>query len=227
MSIVINSYGFFPNAIPSHICDRIIKTGLSQKNNPGTTGKISDFNKIKNNPQLFKELIEKRDSNVGWLNDPWIYKSILPFVGKANEELQWNFQFEEAESAQFTTYYPGQFYSWHQDSLRSLPKTRKRSLTLSLKDGGPTDTSESPDGHPSVFKIFRPLLNDPSEYEGGQLQFDCRNKEDPEDNKIETVAENRQGSLIVFPSFVFHRVLPVTKGVRYSLVMWMKGDQWR
>ena len=201
MSIVINSYGFFPNAIPSHICDRIIKTGLSQKNNPGTIGEVSDFNKIKNNPHLFKELIEKRDSNVGWLNDPWIYKSILPFVGKANEELQWNFQFEEAESAQFTTYYPGQFYSWHQDSLRSPPKTRKISLTLSL--------------------------NDPSEYEGGQLQFDCRNKENPEDNKIETIVENQQGSLVIFPSFTFHRVLPVTKGVRYSLVMWMKGDQWR
>tara|TARA_R100001143_G_C3340289_1_gene123906 strand:+ start:213 stop:818 length:606 start_codon:yes stop_codon:yes gene_type:complete len=201
MSIVINSFGFVPNAIPSHICDRIIKTGLSQKNNPGTTGKISDFNKIKNNPQLFKELIEKRDSNVGWLNDPWIYKSILPFVEKANEELQWDFQYEEAESAQFTTYYPGQFYSWHQDSLRSPPKTRKISLTLSL--------------------------NDPSEYEGGQLQFDCRNKENPEDNKIETIVENQQGSLVIFPSFTFHRVLPVTKGVRYSLVMWMKGDRWR
>ena len=31
-------------------------------------------------------------------------------------------------------------------------------LTLALKDGGAVDTSEDPDGHPSIFKIFRPLL---------------------------------------------------------------------
>ena len=32
-----------------------------------------------------------------------------------------------------------------------------------------------------------------------------------------------KGSVIVFPSFVWHRVKPVTKGVRYSLVMWNLG----
>ena len=201
MSIVRHTYGFFPNAIPSHICDRIIKAGLSKKNDFGTTALVHNVNDIKTNPQSFKKLIEKRDSNIGWLNDPWIYKSILPFVEKANADLQWNFQFEGSESAQFTTYYPGQFYSWHQDSIRNSPKTRKISLSL--------------------------LLNDPSEYEGGSLQFDCRNREEPEDNKFETVPANQQGTLIIFPSFTFHRVLPVIKGVRYSLVMWLMGNQWR
>jgi PKHD-type hydroxylase len=32
-----------------------------------------------------------------------------------------------------------------------------------------------------------------------------------------------KGSIIVFPSFVWHRVKPVTKGTRYSLVMWNLG----
>lgn len=31
-------------------------------------------------------------------------------------------------------------------------------LTIALKDGGPVDTSENPDGHPGIFKIFRPVL---------------------------------------------------------------------
>ena len=32
-----------------------------------------------------------------------------------------------------------------------------------------------------------------------------------------------KGSIIVFPSFVWHRVKPVTKGTRYSLVIWNLG----
>jgi len=32
-----------------------------------------------------------------------------------------------------------------------------------------------------------------------------------------------KGSIVVFPSFIWHRVKPVTKGVRYSLVMWSLG----
>ena len=32
-----------------------------------------------------------------------------------------------------------------------------------------------------------------------------------------------KGSIIVFPSFLWHRVKPVTKGVRYSLVVWNLG----
>ena len=34
-----------------------------------------------------------------------------------------------------------------------------KTLTLALRDGGPVDTSETPDGHPSVFKIYRPLIS--------------------------------------------------------------------
>jgi len=32
-----------------------------------------------------------------------------------------------------------------------------------------------------------------------------------------------RGSIVVFPSHVWHRVRPVTKGVRYSLVIWNLG----
>ena len=36
-----------------------------------------------------------------------------------------------------------------------------------------------------------------------------------------------KGSIIVFPSFVWHRVKPVTSGVRYSLVLWNLGYPFR
>jgi len=36
-----------------------------------------------------------------------------------------------------------------------------------------------------------------------------------------------QGSVVIFPSFTFHRVTPVTKGTRYSLVSWSVGNPWK
>ena len=43
-------------------------------------------------------------------------------------------------------------------------------------------------------------------------------------NRFHICKEAReQGSIIVFPSSVYHMVEPVTKGTRYSLVMWNLG----
>lgn len=56
------------------------------------------------------------------------------------------------------------------------------------------------------------ILN--SNFEGGD--FEMRDLE----NKIPRLEE---GSIIVFPSFVEHRVTPVTEGIRYSLVTWFVG----
>ena len=57
-------------------------------------------------------------------------------------------------------------------------------------------------------------LSDPSEYEGGELQINTGNV---------MVVEKEQGTVILFPSFLLHRVTPVTKGVRRSLVLWIEG----
>jgi PKHD-type hydroxylase len=62
------------------------------------------------------------------------------------------------------------------------------------------------------------LLNDPSEFKGGALQL--------KDMEIENILD-QQGSIIVFPSFVEHRVTPVTKGVRYTAVTWASGPSFR
>ena len=62
------------------------------------------------------------------------------------------------------------------------------------------------------------LLNDTSEFEGGVLQL-----KGMEDQNI----LDKQGSIIVFPSFIEHKVTPVTKGVRYSAVTWASGPSFR
>jgi PKHD-type hydroxylase len=64
---------------------------------------------------------------------------------------------------------------------------------------------------------FSLLLNDPKDFEGGNFEF----KDLPDQPILE------QGSIIVFNSFVEHRVTPVTKGSRYSAVTWMHGPKFK
>ena len=74
-------------------------------------------------------------------------------------------------------------------------------------------------------------MTDGSEYEGGELEFDGRDYDPPMRNEAQHVIKAKEilpkGSIIVFPSFVWHRVKPVTKGCRYSLVLWNIGDPFK
>lgn len=58
-------------------------------------------------------------------------------------------------------------------------------------------------------------LSDPSEYNGGDLETMTKAKVD--------VVEKKKGMIAAFPSWVLHRVTPVTSGVRKSLVVWICG----
>ena len=39
--------------------------------------------------------------------------------------------------------------------------------------------------------------------------------------------DKSRGAFITFPSFMLHRVTPVTRGTRWSLVAWVLGTRWR
>ena len=76
-------------------------------------------------------------------------------------------------------------------------------------------------GIPSQRKLSITLqLSDQADYEGGEFVF---NKDIP---GLPNEVKNK-GSIIVFPSFLYHQVMPVTKGDRYSLVGWYEGPQWK
>ena len=179
-----NYYYYFKSALPSKICDLIIRHGKEQKEGIAITGaeEKNKYRDIKKNPLNERELFnlkKKRDSNIVWLDDRWIYKE-------------------------------GQYYDWHQDSWDTPYKKegpengliRKLSVTVSLTD--------------------------PKKYQGGELEFDLRNQ-DPERARNTKLCTEilPKGSIVVFPSFVWHRVKPITKGVRYSLVIWNLGKPYR
>jgi PKHD-type hydroxylase len=196
-------YWFWESAIPSNICNDIIKHGLSKQESKAFTGTADE-------PTPEETADKIRQSNVSWLNDRWIYNTLHPYVNAANKNAGWNFDWDWSENIQFTKYKLNQFYDWHQDAYDKVypenygsnqaGKIRKLSIIVTLVDG--------------------------SEYDGGDLQMNFRHKH--KIDEIKTINEIRpKGSVIVFPSYIFHRVTPVTRGTRYSLVNWNLGYPYR
>ena len=194
-----NLYWIYPSAIPHRLCDDIIKFGLSQPNETGITGSklLSEVTE-----EDMQDIKRKRRSQVSWLAEPWLYNEIRNWLNDANVKAGWNYGIEGLEKFQFTKYGLNEMYDWHCDGfnepfgsghLKGL--TRKISVTLTLSN--------------------------PADYQGGDLQFKLRNTEDDVITMLENSRE--KGTLIFFPSYVWHRVTPVTSGTRYSLVLWSSG----
>ena len=206
-----NYFWCFKSALTPRFCDEVIKYALEKKDTMAITGGYEqdrNLNKKPLNKEEVRNLKYKRDSDLVWFDDIWIYKEIHPFIREANRNAGWNYEWDRSEPCQFTKYKQGQYYDWHCDSwdkpYKEGPnkgKIRKLSVTCQLTDG--------------------------SEYTGGELEFDFRNYEPPMRDEIKHLKKATEilskGSIIIFPSFVWHRVKPVTKGTRYSLVLWNLG----
>ena len=146
----------------------------------------------------------ERASRVSWITpenklNETILESIWPIIHHANENSDWKFEISWLESMQFTKYHVGEKYDWH------------------------TDTIVSEKYDEDVRKLsFSVLLND--DFEGGEFQLEVASPSTPE--RFRTVPMQK-GDIIVFPSYIWHRVTPVTKGERHSLVGWIHGPNWR
>jgi PKHD-type hydroxylase len=62
-------------------------------------------------------------------------------------------------------------------------------------------------------------LSSSADYDGGDLELMY--------GPVPTKQDRGRGSIIIFPSFMLHRVTPVTRGTRWSLVAWVLGRRWR
>jgi PKHD-type hydroxylase len=114
---------------------------------------------------------------------------------EGNVKNQWDFYINSHEAVQFAVYNENQHYGWHVDTF--------------LLSGQPLDRK--------VTVIC--LMNDPSEFEGGELQLQFHGKT--------YTPQLRKGSIIAFPSYILHQVTPVTKGVRKSAVLWLSGPAFK
>lgn len=181
-----------------------------------------------------------RDSEVVFLTNKELFELVQPYVSEANKNAGWNFDWDTTEDFQFTKYSENQFYGWHTDCS---------DRPYEMFDSNVHPIHKNPDGTPFLDQFgdvvpenqlhtvaprlvgkIRKLsctisLNDPSEYEGGNLRFDLGPHRDDRYHTCTTIRP--KGSVVIFPSFVYHQVTPVTKGTRYSLVCWNLGPPWK
>ena len=134
-------------------------------------------------------------------NNHWIFEKLRGTLSSINDRF-YGFDLTGFDAIQYTEYgSEGAKYDWHMDTITGPNKSPNMVQTRKLSMTMP--------------------LNDPSEYEGGEFQIQAGLPEEP------LVVEQQKGKIIAFPSFMIHRVTPVTKGVRKSLVVWCVGPKFK
>lgn len=129
----------------------------------------------------------------------WIFDR-LNFVIQSANEMYYNFHLNGYSKFQYTTYDATNagHYNWHMDiAIGKIQHNDVEMRKLSLTL----------------------CLND--KYEGGNFCMNMGNEE-----KFETIPM-KKGRIILFPSFMIHRVTPVTEGTRRSLVVWVLGPKFQ
>ncbi len=150
-----------------------------------------------------KDPDNQRHSDVSWIDPKDEHKDIFEFINEAmnnaNQQSEWHFDVPIIEPLQFTEYKVGQRYDWHVDQFMGYEDTiRKISFSI--------------------------LLND--DFEGGEFEIEAGSPAKSAEDRIHKI-NLKKGDGLFFPSYTWHRVRPVTKGTRHSLVGWCRGPQWR
>jgi PKHD-type hydroxylase len=147
-----------------------------------------------------------RSSRVKWIpknsDFDWLYKRMIYLAEQANNDL-WKFNLYSApEEIQYTEYHASEkgHYNWHQDIGAGRASLRKVSITIQMSDS--------------------------DEYEGGDLEISTGGDEDGGLYSSQR-GPRGLGVGVLFPSFLMHRVSPITKGVRKSLVLWVGGEHYK
>ena len=189
----------FPKVVKPDACDQIVK---DCKQNILKKAEISDFDK------KGREDPEKRKTSIHFIEDKnnKVNNVAWHFLREANK-IQYNYDLTFFEAIQFAEYRIDDFFDWHQDASGIDPDNEIRKLSLTL------------------------VLSDPNTFEGGELQFYNGGRPFEDRGKItgEQVTNDikSQGSVIIFDSMDWHRVTPVTKGVRHSVVCWTVGPNFK
>ena len=196
-----NEWYVYDRALDKTTCNKIIKLG-DRGFNEATVGK-RDTPNHKVNKKL-------RTSKIAWSNDQWLYDLIWPYMVEANELANWKFDIVAGETLQIARYKKGEFYNFHKDGASD--------------NIGAYNDPENKFIHGNVRKLSMSIILN-NNYDGGQFQFVTLNQDG--EAKIHTPKNQNTGYIIIFPSFLIHRVKPVTRGVRYSLVAWFVGPPFK
>jgi len=142
-----------------------------------------------------------RSGKVSWIKDNKVLNNkILKTIEQHNRRTNWNFKIDKLEPLQYSIYGINDHYDWHIDS-HTKPyddgKIRKISFTINLNE----------------------------DYEGGEFELCTPTPKKLDKNII--LNDLVLGTVISFPSFIWHKVHPVTSGVRKVLVGWTLGPTFK
>lgn len=144
---------------------------------------------------------EYRSSENSWMyvteENSWIYQRITDVIMDVNTK-NYEFKLDSFTDFQFTIY-----------------DSKKKGHYGIHKDS----TFSSGRYYRKLSMIL--MLSDPKDFVGGDLNFYLDNLD-----KHITIPQEK-GRIVIFPSFQLHEVTPVTEGIRYSLVTWVSGPNFR
>ena len=123
-------------------------------------------------------------------------------------------------------------FGWLDEKVAQLVKQRNKGFRYNIKSieetklliyqpGGKYDWHQDVIWDNPQHRKFTYIiqLSNSNEYSGGDFQF-------RDADNIDLSGLRNRGSIIIFPSIMHHRITPLTKGTRYSIVGWVVGPQW-
>lgn len=143
-----------------------------------------------------------RKSSLKWINrsreSEWLYNIVKSVVEPVNEGL-FQFDLTGIDTIQYTQYInTGDKYDFHADSAPGVKYDENMVRKLTM--------------------VIQ--MSDESDYTGGDVEF-------MSGKQYNETAPRAKGSIVIFPSFVMHRVTPILTGKRNSLVTWFMGPKFR
>ncbi len=139
-----------------------------------------------------------RSSRISWMTqNDWIKNILFNYVDFSNQNV-FNLSIFKKADIQYTEYHADE--KGHYGLHHDIDWNRNDGLDRKLS--------------------VTVQLSDPSEYEGGSFEFTETESPDVEASKA-------KGTVLIFPSYLQHKVNPVTKGIRKSLVAWFEGPKWQ
>lgn len=163
-------------------------------------GELREFTKAKmGSPGKTHEDSAYRDTDVSWIQPDekniWMFHRIDELVAYLNFT-HFQKQLVCFDQFQYSKYKEGGHYKYHSDVIPNPQNGLFRKLSIVV------------------------MLSDEDEYEGGVFNFIPHgNVDDPVRVKL------KKGQILIFDSTMIHKVEPVTKGKRITLVTWALGEK--
>lgn len=132
-------------------------------------------------------------------NTSWIFDKMNYIIDRTNSEY-YKFDLWGYDYFQYSEYNSNDsgHYDWHQDISFNKVEHLSRKLSLVLLLNGPT-----------------------TDFSGGDFEVHFGN------NNHGSPIHFQKGGVVLFPSFINHRVSPVTSGTRKSIVTWVTGPKFK